>query len=196
MDTRYYKLCIVGDCDVGKSAIGTRYVHNHFDHASSSTIGASYLCKKIKYNKSQLHLQLWDTAGQERYRTITPLYYRNAACVILVIDQTKYSSMTTTLYWIKSIREHIEAMPIFIAINKCDMPSVLPEDFIQTILDKYPDVNYKNVSAKTNVGIDDFFLKIIESLYNDSNIPITNTNTIILNDGPKQKNWLHSCLIL
>lgn len=196
MDTRYYKLCIVGDCDVGKSAIASRYVHNHFEHASSSTIGASYLCKKINYNKSQLHLQLWDTAGQERYRTITPLYYRNAACVIVVIDQSKYSSMNTTLYWLNSIQEHTESMPIFIAINKSDMPSVLPEDFIQTILDKYPDVTYKSVSAKTNEGIEEFFLEIIKKLYNDSNVPVSNTNTIILDDDPKQKNWFNSCLIL
>ncbi len=196
METRYYKICIVGDCDVGKSAIATRYVFQNFDNSPSSTIGASYLCKKINYKKSQLHLQLWDTAGQERYRTITPLYYRNAVCVILVIDQSKLSCIDSTLYWVNSIREHVENMPIFIAINKSDLSSILPDNFITNILEKYPDIKYKNVSAKSNEGIDELFLDIIENLYNDYTIPITNTNTILLNDDTVQKNWFNKCLIL
>ena len=195
MENRHYKLCIVGDCDVGKSAIATRYVHNHFDDSPSSTIGASFLCKIKHYNKSKLHLQLWDTAGQERYRSITPLYYRNAACVILVIDQTNVSSITSSLYWLNSIREHMESMPIFIAINKSELPSNLPQNFIETILEKFPDVKWKNVSAKTNEGIEEFFLEIIKKLYNDSNVPVSNTNTIILDDDAKQKKWYNNCLL-
>ena len=140
-------------------------------------------------------MQLWDTAGQERYRSITPLYYRNAACVILVIDQTNVSSITSSLYWLNSIREHMESMPIFIAINKSELPSNLPQNFIETILEKFPDVKWKNVSAKTNEGIEEFFLEIIKKLYNDSNVPISNTNTIILDDDAKQKKWYNNCLL-
>jgi small GTP-binding protein len=196
MDTRYYKICIVGDCDVGKSAIATRYVHDLFDEIPSSTIGATYLCKKTKYKNSEVQLQLWDTAGQERYRTITPLYYRNAACVILVIDQTILSSINNTLYWINSIRQHVENMPIFMAINKSDMHCKLPDHFIQTILQEFPDIKYTSVSAKTNDGIENFFLDIIEILYNDYNTPITNTNPVLLNDDSKQKKWFNNCSIL
>ena len=87
-------------------------------------------------------------------------------------------------------------MPIFIAINKSDLSSILPDNFITNILEKYPDIKYKNVSAKSNEGIDELFLDIIENLYNDYTIPITNTNTILLNDDTDQKNWFNKCLIL
>lgn len=196
MEIRYYKICIVGDCDVGKSAIATRYVHGHFDDIPSSTIGATYLCKKIKHKNSDIHLQLWDTAGQERYRTITPLYYRNAACVILVIDQTKISSINNTLYWINSIREHVETMPIFMVINKSDLHSELSNDFIDNILQEFPDIKYTSVSAKTNEGIDTLFLDILETLYNNTNLPITNTNTVLLQDETMQKKWFNNCLLI
>jgi small GTP-binding protein len=33
-------------------------------------------------------LQIWDTAGQEKYRSVTPIYYRDAAAAICVFDVT------------------------------------------------------------------------------------------------------------
>ena len=196
MDTRYYKICIIGESNVGKSSIAEQYVNSKFDPYKPSTIGASYFSKEIKYQNSSIHIQMWDTAGQERYRTITPLYYRNAAAVILVIDTTNYKSISIANYWIKSIKEHIPTTPIFIAINKSDLPSKLPDNFIPSILEIFPDIKYKFVSAKTNDGIDELFNEIVDTLYNDNSVPVISNDRIILQINPKQKNWLNKCSIL
>lgn len=197
MDTRYYKVCIVGDSNAGKSSIAQRYVHEKFDEYSTSTIGAAYFSKIVNYQNSNVHIQIWDTAGQERYRTITPLYYRGAAAVIIVLDQNCVNSNKLLDYWITAIKQHISDIPIFIAINKSDLPSNLLEHTIPNIMEKYTNIHYKYVSAKTNENIEELFNSIIEKVYHDKNIPIIDRDTIIIvNNHQTDKKWYSKCSIL
>lgn len=50
-------------------------------------------------------LQIWDTAGQEKFRSITPLYFRDANGIILVCDVTNQTSFNSLRDWIKLIDE-------------------------------------------------------------------------------------------
>ena len=45
-------------------------------------------------------LQIWDTAGQERFRSMAPMYYRNAKAAILVFDVTKEQSFLKVKEWL------------------------------------------------------------------------------------------------
>ena len=195
MDTRYYKICIIGESNVGKSSIADQYVNSTFDPYKIATIGAAYYSKIIEYQNSNIHLQMWDTAGQERYRSITPLYYRNAAGIVLVVDNTNYKSLSISNYWLKSIKQHIPDVPIFMAINKCDLPSKLSDHFIPSILEIFPTIKYKFVSAKTNDGIDELFNELIETIYNDSSLPVTTIDTVKIKPEPKMKYWFNKCSI-
>lgn len=196
METLYYKICIIGDSNVGKSSIAEQYINSKFDPCKPTTIGAAYFSKKIKYKNSNIHLQIWDTAGQERYRSIIPLYYRNAAAVILVLDSSNYKSFSNANYWIKFVKEHIPNVPIFISINKCDLPSMLPDNFIYSIIESYPTIKHKFVSAKTNDGIENLFKEIVETIYKDPSLPVTNVNPITLKKDSKPRNLFHICSIL
>ena len=193
METRYYKLCIVGECNAGKSSVAERYVNDNFNEYSATTIGAAYFSKIVKFQKSNVHLQIWDTAGQERYRTLTPLYYRHAAAVIIVIDQTCVNTDKLLDYWISAI---VPDIPIFIAINKCDLRSNMSEETIPNIIKKYPNVQYKYVSAKTNENIEELFNTIIESVYYDENVPVNSTDTIIIDNRSPDSKWYSNCSIL
>lgn len=36
-----------------------------------------------------IKFEIWDTAGQERFRSLSPMYYRNAQAAVVVYDVTK-----------------------------------------------------------------------------------------------------------
>jgi Ras-related protein Rab-5C len=40
--------------------------------------------------------EIWDTAGQERYKSLAPMYYRNANCAVVVYDITQAVSISNT----------------------------------------------------------------------------------------------------
>ena len=64
-----------------------------------------FFCKKVRKGDKVYELQIWDTAGQEKFRSITPLYFRDANGIILVCDVTNQSSFNSLRDWIKLIEE-------------------------------------------------------------------------------------------
>ena len=63
---------------------------DQFDDYRESTIGASFLTQTITLDESTtVKFEIWDTAGQERYKSLAPMYYRNANCAVVVYDVTQ-----------------------------------------------------------------------------------------------------------
>ncbi|CAI8017967.1 Ras-related protein SEC4, partial [Geodia barretti] len=82
VETHYkqiYKILIIGDSNVGKTALLTRFVEGRFQSVFMSTVGIDYKNKVITLEEENVKLQIWDTAGQERFRTLTNAYFRGAA---------------------------------------------------------------------------------------------------------------------
>ena len=58
------------------------------------TVGSSFSSKTelIKLegapSNTKVKLQIWDTAGSEQFRSLAPIYYKNASAVIIVYDCT------------------------------------------------------------------------------------------------------------
>ena len=85
-DIRHIKCVILGEANVGKTSLITRYLHDKFYQFSESTIGCAFNNKRYNRNNKEYKLDMWDTAGQERYRAIMPMYYRNADIAFFCID--------------------------------------------------------------------------------------------------------------
>ncbi len=63
---------------------------DQFDDYRESTIGAAFLTQTISLDDSTtVKFEIWDTAGQERYKSLAPMYYRNANCAVVVYDITQ-----------------------------------------------------------------------------------------------------------
>ncbi len=56
--------------------------------------------------KVRVKLQIWDTAGEEKFRCVAPMYYKNAAAVLLVYDSTNRESFKALDTWVDAINEH------------------------------------------------------------------------------------------
>ncbi|KAK7208136.1 ras-like GTP-binding protein RYL2 [Myxozyma melibiosi] len=77
--------------------------------AQPTTIGASFLAKKIVVDGVVVRLQIWDTAGQERFRSMAPMYYRSAACGILCYDITSASSFDAMHSWLQELKANLSS---------------------------------------------------------------------------------------
>ncbi|KAK9474647.1 rab family GTPase, partial [Dipodascopsis tothii] len=110
------------DPGVGKTSLVVRYVHDKFHRATTSTVGASFLAKKITVDDVQVRLQIWDTAGQERFRSMAPMYYRSATCGILCYDVTNRASFDAVHSWLVELQTNLdEAIIIHLVGTKLDL---------------------------------------------------------------------------
>ncbi|KAJ9065271.1 GTP-binding protein of the rab/ypt [Entomophthora muscae] len=135
-----FKLVLLGESAVGKSSLVLRFVKDQFDDYRESTIGGTFYLKyptnphltifSAAFLTQTLHLaddttvklEIWDTAGQERYRSLAPMYYRNANCAVVVYDITQPASLEKAKVWIEEL--HKQADPnivIALAGNKADL---------------------------------------------------------------------------
>ena len=101
-----FKVLVVGNSAVGKSALLQRFAEGNFDDSYVSTIGIDFKVRTINIDDQRIKLQIWDTAGQERFRTIGTAYYRNTHGVIVVYDVTSKESFLNIERWLHEINQN------------------------------------------------------------------------------------------
>ncbi|KAK3715913.1 hypothetical protein RRG08_043928 [Elysia crispata] len=123
-----YKVLILGDDTVGKSALLDSLVGRTFRETMYPTIGVDFVRKIFEVDGALVQLAIWDTAGQERFRSITKLQYKGVQGLILVYDVTNELTFETLKYWIHSIQDEIarpggsyEPIPMILCGNKSDL---------------------------------------------------------------------------
>jgi len=94
-----FKILIIGDASVGKSALLTRFSENTFLPSYTTTIGIDFNSRMIRVDGAICKLEIWDTAGQERFSTITANYYRGAQGALLVYDVSSKDSFENVRKW-------------------------------------------------------------------------------------------------
>lgn len=87
-DTPKFKVIFIGDQGVGKSSIMNRFIQDKFDPSYQATIGLDFHSKIVIIDKQEVRLQLYDTAGHEKFKTLIPMYIRDANVIIIVYDIT------------------------------------------------------------------------------------------------------------
>jgi len=168
MDIEYdtlYKVILIGDACVGKTAILQRLVRNEFDPKSKPTIGVGFGSKVFKIGPDTIKLQLWDTAGQERFRAVTNTYYRGSAGIIVVFDITDRVSFNNLDKWIdeaKSLVYSTADVPVYVFGNKADrnidrsVTTVESKDYCNKKNVSYVEVSAKEDSTNILHAIEEF----------------------------------------
>jgi small GTP-binding protein len=160
---RSVKVVLVGDTQVGKSCILTRFVEGTFDRNMPATIGAAFVAKVVTTPEGPVRLQLWDTAGQEKFRSLSPMYYRAAAVAVLVFDLTAKSSLDGLKDWSAEIADKgPHGIRLVVVGNKIDLAdnravaTAAGEEFARGLRAAF----YAETSAKSGRGIDELFTKV------------------------------------
>jgi small GTP-binding protein len=61
----HYKVVMLGDSGVGKTALVNRISEGVFTDSHVPTVGSQFIALPLEINKRKMTLELWDTAGQE-----------------------------------------------------------------------------------------------------------------------------------
>ncbi|KFM56932.1 Ras-related protein Rab-39B, partial [Stegodyphus mimosarum] len=154
-----FRLIVVGDSTVGKSALLRAFTEGKFTEVCDPTVGVDFFARLIEVkNGIRVKLQLWDTAGQERFRTITWSYYRNSVGALLLYDITRRSSFEHLVEWLFEARRHIEpGCAVFeIVACKADLESsrVVSTEEGKAFADSYG-LSFIETSAKTGYNLEE-----------------------------------------
>ena len=196
-----FKILLLGDSSVGKTAFILRFCEDKFDQDSLTTIGLDQKNKFVKRGDKKIELHIWDTAGQERFRSIAKNCYKGADGIILMYDISKTDTFKHIVSWINNIREAIDITKIGLIVvgNKCDLP---PEDKTvdEESKNKFESDNNMKIieaSAKDDINVNDTFIMLIDKMIelglgkkkgnDDDNDEINNSQTLKRPSGDKRK---------
>ncbi len=108
-DAQICKVVLLGESGVGKTSIISRFINNFFSENVISTTGASYAGKTMIFDEfggKKIRFEIWDTAGQEQYRSLTKIFYKDAAAAVLVYDITRKGSFYALKnYWYDQVKD-------------------------------------------------------------------------------------------
>ena len=156
-----YKLIFLGDQSVGKSCILNRFMNDTFTEEYQATIGLDFQSKNVQIDGQDIHLLLYDTAGQEKFRSLIPMYTRDANIILLVYDIASKYSFDHLPDWIHDLSNVKFDEVIFALVgNKNDL-----EEQRQVSKDeglKFAEENnyiFEEISAKTGDGFSELFYK-------------------------------------
>nr|POE77617.1 gtp-binding protein ypt5 [Quercus suber] len=146
-------------------------VHSSSGSSKESTIGAAFLTQTIALDEqTTVKFEIWDTAGQERYKSLAPMYYRNANCAVVVYDITQASSLDKAKAWVKELqRQANENIIIALAGNKADLVAEQPDKRAVSVADaeayaREANLLFFETSAKTAENVKELFSAIAKKL--------------------------------
>ena len=157
------KICLLGASSVGKTSLVKQFVEGIFSEKYLTTIGVKIDKKTISIENEQVQFMIWDMEGNDTYNAFQERYLRGAAAYIIVVDQTR----TTSLYEgldIHALAQQVTNCPAVLTINKSDLPATWN-------MDDNENKSYQNLfdlqfstSAKTGANVEEMFAALAKLL--------------------------------
>lgn len=155
-----FKIIIVGDYAVGKSAIMIRFCEDRFEEHHKDTIGADFTNKVVEVSGYKIKMQVWDTASQKRFSPYYPLYYKGAMAFLALFDLTNRKSYEILPKFFVGIEEICGRIPIVLIGNKADLPDRAVSTGEAQALSEKMGFQYYETSAKTGLNVYQIFEKL------------------------------------
>ena len=160
------KIIIVGNSNVGKTNIVTRYVKGEFSNEYMITIGMDFLTCNLELDNKIFKLRLWDTAGSEKFRSVTRGYYSNTCYALIVYDITDDSSFNSVKQWIEDVQSFANKGTNLVLVgNKVDLNNKrkISKEEGQNLATEYG-MDFYESSALTGENINDIFEGICQKV--------------------------------
>jgi Ras-related protein Rab-1A len=117
-----FKVVLIGDGAVGKSALIHRYMQSTFMADYLPTIGSQIYTKTVMgMGETKIKLVVWDISGQPAYNAVRPSYYKGAMAVLLVYDLTRVETFKHVDGWFTEARRYASDPEFILVGNKSDL---------------------------------------------------------------------------
>ena len=161
-----FKVILVGDSGVGKSAFRKRVTKDTFDERHISTYGVDISSIVIQTTVGDVIFDLWDTTGDERYSDSNHTYYEGSHCVIGMFDVSCDKSRENVYNWYRGVHSCCGCIPFIMCGNKSDKPCSSPHRINNNGYD------ILTISAKNTDNIRLPFLFLARMLLSDFDIQL------------------------
>ena len=169
-----YKIIIIGDTSVGKTALLSKYLKGVFPTSPLSTVATEFATKIIQIKEGgYIKAQIWDTAGQEKYKSITFHHYKKSVGGLIVYDITKRSSYDNVKNWYNDLTTLGEKGCIIALVgNKLDLieRNERKREVSKSEAQAYADENHMlffETSAYNGNNINDIFEELLQTIYTE-----------------------------
>ena len=115
-----YKLVLVGDEGIGKTAYVKSLITGEFEEMYMATLGAAVRLIELNTNRGSIRFEVWDVAGKEKFLGSHATYCPGADCAIVMYDLTNKVSKKNVPTHIARVRESAGDIPIVVVGNKMD----------------------------------------------------------------------------
>jgi small GTP-binding protein len=165
LDQPAFKVVFLGESGTGKTSLISRYIDRTFSGTLAPTVGCAGHSVECTYQDRTVNLLIWDTAGQELYRSLTPIYYRNAMAAVVVFDVTVRDTFDQVQGWITELRAVVDDIVVVICGNKIDLADEREVEGVDgASFAESAKAAYVETSAKTGGGLDQLFLTVVKEV--------------------------------
>ncbi len=151
-----FKVLLIGDAAVGKTALAHRYRTGVFMYDTKLTIGTDFYTQHLDVGERHVILQVWDFGGEDRFRLLLRAYSAGARGAIFVYDVTSPASLYHYNAWIEEVYAQAPGIPILAVGTKIDLTEMRRVSYAEGV--QYTRtrgaVGCLEVSAKTGVNVD------------------------------------------
>jgi Rab family protein len=177
IETKYdhlYKIIIIGDTSVGKTALLSKYLKGIFPTSPLSTVATEFATKIIQIKEGgYIKAQIWDTAREEKYKSITYHHYKKSVGGLIVYDITKRSTFENVKNWYNDLIYKAEKGCIIALIgNKLDLveKNGKKREVSKEEAQSYAEDNHMlfyETSAYNGNNINDIFEELMQTIYTE-----------------------------
>jgi small GTP-binding protein len=167
-----FKIVMLGDGAVGKTAMTTRFTQDFFSSDYKRTIGADFAVKRMEIPDidAKVTLQCWDLAGQPRFEFVRQGFYRGARGGLLLYDVTRRRTFLNIDRWKEETFTNIgKEIPLVVVANKIDLVDsrAVTEEEGQAYA-KENDFIYVESSALTGENVEEAYVNLCKTMVEES----------------------------
>ena len=191
----HFKVGLIGETNVGKTNIASRFAKNKFSNDNLNTPVISISYQNVQKEKLIIELKILDLGGQKRYREAAAAYFQEMDGCFIVYDITDQDSFQNIEEWYKKIKEAKPDIPIIIIGNKCDLEDSRKVSF-EEAREQAQKLNclFYETSAFDSTNINEIFNKMAELIFEKKFSKRENVNMKFNNVKGKKKNCCCDCI--